>query len=171
VGLIKRWLSTPGARAVMTRYAVALAAELKRNPGEPYELLRFAWLEAIEPYKQVDPPLHKFHLSSGVMAIACKVCAVLPLEQAMPHAATLTAALCYPAYSETADGQTAWAVLGDGLKAVINAPEPYNERFRERNPKAFHTTFQGRPFTTSEAEAMLTMLRDWAQKRGVQLRW
>jgi hypothetical protein len=169
VGLLKRWLSTPGAQAVMTRYGVALAAELKRNPGEPYELLRFGWLAAIEPYLRVDPPLHEFHLRGGIMETACKVFALLPLDEGMHNAATIAAAISYPAYVETADGQKAWSTLRATLEAIVLDPGLFNQRFQARNPHTFETVFQAMPFTPADAQRMLQVLGDWTQAHG--LRW
>ena len=153
----------------MTRYGVALAAEFKRTPGEPYELLRFAWLAAIEPYLQVDPPLHQFHLRSGIMETACKVFALFPLNEAMHHAATLAAAISYPAYVETADGHKAWSVLRTTLDEIALNPGTFNQRFEDRNPKAFKTTFQRTPFTTADAKHMLQTLASWTQANRLRL--
>ena len=153
----------------MTRYGVALAAELKRSPREPYELLRFAWLVAVEPYKRVDPPLHEFHLCSGIIETACKVYALFPLDEAMRNAATMTATISYPAYGETAERQRAWSVLGNTLDAIVLNPGPFNQRFEERNPEAFETTFQGMPFTPTDARHMRQILLRWLQANRVRL--
>jgi hypothetical protein len=87
----------------------------------------------------------------------------------MLNAATMTAAISYPAYSETADGQKAWSTLRNTLELIPLDPGPFNQGFKERNPVAFETTFQGMPFTPADAQHMLEVLLRWAQDNGVRL--